>query len=68
MRFVWFFWLARHVDEFGYSQGPLRAVIGTAAVLLTALLLGYALRRRRTAAIAAACLTGAAGVGWLALH
>lgn len=68
MRFVWFSWLVRHVNEFGYSQGPLRGVIGTAAVLLTALLIGCALRRNRPAAIAAAGVAGAAGIGWLAFH
>ncbi|MFZ4150587.1 hypothetical protein [Streptomyces pseudogriseolus] len=68
MRIAWFAWLVQHVDEFGYDDGPLRASIGTGAVLLTAALLWLALHRNRPAAIAAASLTCALGIAWLAFH
>ncbi len=54
MRITWFAWLAQHVDEYGYDDGPLRASIGTGAVLVTAALLWGALHRNRPAAMAAA--------------
>jgi hypothetical protein len=68
MRLAWFAWFIRHCGEFGYSHGPLRGAFGTIAVLLTALLLGYAFRRHRVAALAVAGVTCAAGIGWLAVH
>ncbi|WP_461084358.1 hypothetical protein [Streptomyces deserti] len=46
----------------------MHGAIGTVAVLLTALLLGYALRRHRPAALIAGGLTCALGIGWLAFH
>ena len=68
MRIAWLSWLARHFGEYGYSQGLLRAAIGTSAVLVTAALLWFALHRNRPAAMASAGLTFALGVGWLAFH
>ncbi|GAB2880440.1 hypothetical protein GCM10027074_55860 [Streptomyces deserti] len=68
MRIAWFAWVAQHFGEYGYSKGPLHGAIGTVAVLLTALLLGYALRRHRPAALIAGGLTCALGIGWLAFH
>ncbi|MGW0612816.1 hypothetical protein [Streptomyces sp. NPDC002788] len=68
MRFVWFSWLVRRFGEYGYSQGLLRGAIGTAAVLVTAALLWFALHRNRPAAVAAAGLVSALGIGWLAFH
>ncbi|MBM4828014.1 hypothetical protein ACWDMR_21290 [Streptomyces althioticus] len=68
MRITWFAWLAQHADEFGYGDGPLRASLGTAAVAVTAALVWCALHRNRPAAMAAAGLTCALGVGWLAFH
>ncbi|MEU2712265.1 hypothetical protein [Streptomyces sp. NPDC007205] len=67
-RIVWLVWIALHFNEYGYSQGPLRGTVGTVVVLLTALLVGYALHRHRPAALTAAALTCAAGIGWLAFH
>jgi Na+-translocating ferredoxin:NAD+ oxidoreductase RnfD subunit len=58
----------RHFGEYGYSDGLIRATIGTVAVLVTALLLGCALRRHRSADLIAAGLTFALGIGWLAFH
>ncbi|MFF9296660.1 hypothetical protein [Streptomyces sp. NPDC014764] len=46
----------------------MRASIGTGAVAVTAALFWFALHRNRPAAVAAAGLTCALGVGWLALH
>ncbi|WP_030236560.1 MULTISPECIES: hypothetical protein [unclassified Streptomyces] len=68
MRFAWLSWLFRHFTEYGYSQGLLRAAIGTLAVLVTAALVWFALHRNRPAAIAASGLTCALGIGWLAFH
>ncbi|MFE7896048.1 hypothetical protein ACFU3E_00625 [Streptomyces sp. NPDC057424] len=68
MRLAWFSWLVRHFTEFGYSQGLLRAAIGTTAVLVTAALVWFALHRNRPAAAVAAGLTSALGIGWLAFH
>ncbi|MEU1850474.1 hypothetical protein ABZ499_14665 [Streptomyces sp. NPDC019990] len=68
MRFAWLSWLFRHFNEYGYSQGLLRAAIGTLAVLVTAALLWFTLHRHRPAAIAASGLTCALGIGWLAFH
>ncbi|MFD5911971.1 hypothetical protein ACFWHL_24925 [Streptomyces massasporeus] len=68
MRLWWFSWLLRHFTEYGYSQGLLRAAIGTTAVLVTAALVWFALHRNRPAAVAAAGLTSALGIGWLAFH
>ncbi|MER7467337.1 hypothetical protein [Streptomyces sp. NPDC097981] len=61
-------WLTRHFEEFGYSQGLLSGVVGTLAVLITALLLAYTLRRSSLAALAAGTAVGAAGIAWLATH
>ncbi|MDT0615263.1 hypothetical protein [Streptomyces lancefieldiae] len=68
MRITWFAWLAKHFGEYGYSEGLWRAAIGTGAVLVTAALLWLALHRNRPAAVAAAGLTCALGIGWLAFH
>ncbi|MFE2281389.1 hypothetical protein ACFXAE_29980 [Streptomyces sp. NPDC059454] len=68
MRFAWFVWLVRHINEFGFSQGPVKGAIGTVAVLLTAVLLGFALRRHRPADLAVGGFTAVAGIGWLAFH
>ncbi|MEU2432344.1 hypothetical protein ABZ611_23075 [Streptomyces sp. NPDC007861] len=68
MRLAWAAWLVRHATEFGYSHGPLRGAIGSLSVLLTALLIAYALRRHRPVALAAAGVICAAGIGWLAVH
>ncbi|MBB3080105.1 hypothetical protein FHS41_006647 [Streptomyces violarus] len=68
MRIAWLAWLVRHFNEYGYSQGLLRAAIGTLAVLVTAALVWFALHRNRPAAMAAAGLTSALGIGWLAFH
>lgn len=68
MRLAWFSWLLRHFAEYGYSQGLLRAAIGTTAVLVTAALVWFALHRHRPAAVAAAGLVSALGIGWLAFH
>ncbi|GAA0932380.1 hypothetical protein [Streptomyces thermoalcalitolerans] len=64
MRFAWFTWLTRHLGEYGYSDGLLRAAIGTAAVLATAALLWFTLHRNRPAA----GLTFVLGIGWQAFH
>ena len=68
MKLVWFWWIARHFHEYGYSHGPLLGTIGTIAVLLTALVTGAALHRHRPADMIAGGLVCAVGVGWLALH
>ncbi|MEV5984006.1 hypothetical protein AB0L85_03210 [Streptomyces sp. NPDC052051] len=68
MRIAWFVWLARHFGEYGYSDGPLRATIGTTVVLVTAVLIWCTLHRHRPAAVAATGLTCAVGIGWLAFH
>ncbi|MFC9507786.1 hypothetical protein [Streptomyces sp. NPDC057002] len=46
----------------------MRAAIGTLAVLVTAALVWFALHRNRPAAVVAAGLTSALGIGWLAFH
>ncbi|MFF3860597.1 hypothetical protein [Streptomyces sp. NPDC002209] len=46
----------------------MRATIGTLAVVLTALLVAYTLRRWKPAALASAAATATAGVTWLFLH
>ncbi|MEG3627304.1 hypothetical protein [Streptomyces poriticola] len=68
MRFAWFMWITSHLGEYGFSRGPLHGAVGTLAVLLTALLLGCALRRHRPADLAVAGLVCAVGIGWPALH
>ncbi|MGC4997831.1 MULTISPECIES: hypothetical protein [unclassified Streptomyces] len=68
MKIVWFLWLARHLDEFGYDDGLWRAAVGTGAVLLTAALFGFVPGRHRLAAWAGAGLTCILGFGWLACH
>ncbi|MGW6543644.1 hypothetical protein ACWGBH_12460 [Streptomyces massasporeus] len=68
MRLSWFAWLLRHFTEYGYSQGLLRAAIGTTAVLVTATLVWFTLHRHRPAAVAASGLVSALGIGWLAFH
>ncbi|MFF9486965.1 hypothetical protein [Streptomyces sp. NPDC014676] len=68
MRFAWFVWIIRHINEFGFGHGLLKGAIGTAAVLLTAVLLGLALRRHRPAGLAVGGVTAVAGIGRLAFH
>jgi hypothetical protein len=68
LRIAWLAWLARNFGTYGYSQGLLRGAIGTLAVLVTAALLWLALHRNRPAALTAAGLTCALGIGWLAFH
>lgn len=68
MRIAWFAWLSRHFGDYGYSDRPVRAMIGTGAVLVTAALLWFALHRNRPAALAGAGLVCALGIGWLAFH
>ncbi|MDT0455989.1 hypothetical protein RM550_09580 [Streptomyces sp. DSM 41527] len=72
MKLSWSLAWIRHADNFGYSHGVLPGTIGTVAVLLTAVVLGFALhrvdriRRLRFAAPAAAIAFFTAGVLWLA--
>ncbi|MEU8995069.1 hypothetical protein AB0952_07655 [Streptomyces caniferus] len=72
MKYVWLFGWIRHAEAFGYSHGALPGTIGTIALLLTALVLGFALhrvdwiRRLRYAAPAVAVAAFGAGVAWLA--
>ncbi|MEZ3177277.1 hypothetical protein KYY02_00690 [Streptomyces pimonensis] len=68
MRFAWFVWLIRHINGFGFGHGPVKGAIGTAAVLLTAVLLGLALRRHRPADLVVGGLTAVAGIGRPAFH
>lgn len=68
MRIVWASWLIHHFNGFGYSNGILRGAIGTLAVLLTAALLGYVLRRWRPIALTVAGVVTAGGIGWLMAH
>ncbi|MGK5694874.1 hypothetical protein ACSNOJ_18550 [Streptomyces sp. URMC 128] len=68
MRLAWLAWLARNFTEYGYSQGLLRASIGTSAVLVTAALVWFALHRNRPLAVALSGLVSALGIGWLAFH
>ncbi|MEW1872113.1 hypothetical protein AB0420_29115 [Streptomyces caelestis] len=68
MRIAWFVWLIRHINEFGFSHGLVKGAIGTAAVLLTAVLLGLTLYRHRAAGLAVGGVTVVAGTGWLAFH
>ncbi|MFF7789865.1 hypothetical protein [Streptomyces sp. NPDC007991] len=68
MRLAWLSWLARHFTEYGYSQGLLRAAIGTLAVLVTAALVWLSLHRNRPLAVALSGLVSALGIGWLAFH
>lgn len=64
MRSAWFVRFVRHIDESGFSHGLLEGAIGTAAVLLAAVLLGFALRRHRPADLAVGGVTAVAGIGW----
>ncbi|MFF8790693.1 hypothetical protein [Streptomyces sp. NPDC015125] len=72
MKYFWLFAWIRHADNFGYSHGALPGTIGTISVLLTAVVLGFALhrvdriRRLRYAAPAVAVALFTAGVVWLA--
>ncbi|MBH1935192.1 hypothetical protein I5Q34_13060 [Streptomyces sp. AV19] len=70
MRLVWLWWLVRHSNNFGYSHGLLRAGIGTFAVLITAVVAGLALRRRRhrLASVTTGAVVFGGGVAWLACH
>ncbi|MER5888036.1 hypothetical protein ABT160_29815 [Streptomyces sp. NPDC001941] len=68
MRIGWIAWLADNFGELGYSHGPLRAALGTCAVLGTCALLWAALHRDRRAAAVATGLVGVLGLGWLAFH
>ncbi|MFF9362726.1 hypothetical protein [Streptomyces griseoluteus] len=67
MKSAWFLYFGRHLDEFGYHDGLLRAVIGTTVVLSAAAVVGIlADHRSRPAAWAGAGLVTAAGIAWLA--
>ncbi|WP_328383499.1 hypothetical protein OHS81_07150 [Streptomyces sp. NBC_00400] len=72
MKFFWSLAWIRHAGNFGYSHGALPGTIGTIALLLTAVVLGFALhrvdriRRLRFAAPAVAVAFFTAGVLWLA--
>ncbi|MFE4048994.1 hypothetical protein [Streptomyces sp. YIM B13518] len=68
MRIAWFVWLIRHINEFGFGHGLVKGAIGTAAVLLTAVLLALTLYRHRAAGLAVGGVTVVAGIGWLAFH
>jgi hypothetical protein len=68
MRLYWLVRLALHINEFGYSKGPLLGTVGTVAVLLGALLAGSVLHRHRPADLITGGLVCAVGIGWLALH
>ncbi|MFC8425827.1 hypothetical protein ACFUN7_34165 [Streptomyces sp. NPDC057236] len=68
MRIAWFVWVIRHINEFGFSHGLLKGAIGTAAVLITAGLLGLALHRHRPADLVVGGVTAVTGIGWLAFH
>ncbi|MFD9813138.1 hypothetical protein [Streptomyces sp. NPDC059080] len=73
MKWVGVVWFLRHAGEFGFSQGALPGAIGTLAVLLLAVLLGFGLhrvdriRRIRYAPVALAATFFSAGVIWLAV-
>ncbi|GAA3189206.1 MULTISPECIES: hypothetical protein [Streptomyces] len=73
MKWVGVVWLLRHAGEFGFSQGVLHGTIGTLAVLLLAVLLGFGLhrvdriRRIRHAPLALATIFFCAGTVWLAV-
>ncbi|MFG2531042.1 hypothetical protein [Streptomyces sp. NPDC048516] len=72
MKYSGLFAWVRHADNFRYSHGALPGTIGTIAVLLTAVVVGFALhrvdgiRRLRHAAPAVAIALFTAGVVWLA--
>ncbi|MCZ1006653.1 hypothetical protein [Streptomyces lydicus] len=72
MKVFWAFQWIRHADNFGYSHGALPGTIGTIAVLITAVVVGFALhridgiRRFRFVAPTAAVALFTAGVLWLA--
>ncbi|GAA2926845.1 hypothetical protein GCM10020221_23470 [Streptomyces thioluteus] len=68
MKFVWLFWVVRHINDFGYSRGLLRGSIGTVVVLITAVAIGFALQRKRFAAVSAGALVFGGGIAWLACH
>ncbi|MCY0944963.1 MULTISPECIES: hypothetical protein [Streptomyces] len=68
MRLAWLGWLVDQWDELGYSNGALRGAIGTVAVLISAAIVAVALQRFRVAALAAAGVVTAVGVGWLSTH
>jgi hypothetical protein len=73
MKWVGVVWFIRHAGQFGFSQGALPGTIGTLAVLLLAVLLGFGLhrveriRRIRHAPVSLATAFFCAGVVWLAL-
>ncbi|MFF9078024.1 hypothetical protein ACF1BP_28965 [Streptomyces sp. NPDC014735] len=68
MRLAWLTWLAGQWSGLGYSNGVLKGVIGTVAVLLSAALVALALHRFRGAALTTAGVVAVAGIGWLATH
>ncbi|MFF6781310.1 hypothetical protein [Streptomyces sp. NPDC012510] len=69
MRIAWLLWLKAHFGTYGYSQGPIRGLVGTLAVLVTAATVWVMVRDRSpTVAAIAAGVIGVVGVGWLALH
>jgi hypothetical protein len=68
MRLYWLVRIALHINEFGYSKGPLPGTLGTVAVLLGGLAAGSALRHHRPADMITGGLVCTVGIGWLALH
>ncbi|UNO38473.1 hypothetical protein [Streptomyces sp. MST-110588] len=67
MTFGWLRWL-RYADDFGYSHGLLPGTVGTVAVLGTAFVAGYLLRRVAVASWAVPLVLTGAGIAWLATH
>lgn len=68
MRLAGLGWLVRHASEFGYSHGAMKGGIGTAAVLLGAVVVALSLRRFRVAGPVAAGAFLLGGIAWLATH
>ncbi|WP_424210737.1 hypothetical protein ACN20G_00795 [Streptomyces sp. BI20] len=68
MRSAWMWWLYDRAGELGWSDGPLRATVGTVAVLATAALAWVTLHRHHPARLVAAGAVTVLGVCWLALH
>jgi hypothetical protein len=68
VRISWLAWLGRHFGEYGYSDGLLKAVTGTVAVLVTALIVWVTLHRYPAMALSAAGAVGVLGIAWLAFH
>ncbi|MEX3107729.1 MULTISPECIES: hypothetical protein [unclassified Streptomyces] len=68
MRLSWLAWLGQNFGEYGYSDGLLKAVTGTVAVLVTAFIVWVTLHRHRAVALSAAGAVGVLGIAWLAFH